>query len=282
MRWLPWVLLVAMISPFIPVHAQLPASVGDQVPLGPETGERVFVLVMDGTEFNGLSWPNTPLLEAYVGETMTFFVYTSHSAASFHTFHLHGHPWWDNEQDRFIDNKLLKPGQAHDFSVEAGTIRGNAGDWFYHCHVDSHFDQGMWGIVRVYPYSVAVTGSLDDLDVQVHRKGDPVPATDLRLTLDGQPVDAEIDRVGTNHFKVHPDLPADADGQLVIHTDNVLGQSLARLSVQDGSYDLIRHVIPDDVPERLGGQLPDEVREDASSPDITIDQDAETMEAIQP
>lgn len=282
MKWLPWVLLVAMISPFIPVQAQLPASVGEEVPLGPETGERLFVLVMDGTEFNGLSWPNSPLLEAYVGETMTFYVHVPHVAAAYHTFHLHGHPWWDNGQDRFIDNKLLKPGQTHSFSVEAGTIRGNAGDWLYHCHVDNHFDQGMFGIVRVYPYAVAVTGGLDALDVQVHRDGDPVPATEVTLSLDGRPVDAEVDRVATNHFKVHPDLPADTEGQLVIHTDNDLGQSLARLSVSDGGYDLIRHVIPDNAPELLGDQLPADVREDAETPDVTIGQDPTTMEAIQP
>ncbi len=280
MKWLPWVLLVAMISPFIPVHAQLPASVGSEVPLGPSTGERVFVLVMDGTEFNGLSWPNTPLLEAYVGETMTFYVYTSHAATTYHTFHLHGHPWWDNEQDRFIDNVLLKPGQGHDFSVEAGTIRGNDGDWFYHCHVDSHFDQGMWGIVRVYPYSVTVEGSLDALDVQLHRKGEPVPATDLRVTLDGRSVDADIQRVDTNRFQVHPHLADDVEGQLVIRADNALGESLARLAVQDDSYNLIRHVIPDDASELLGGQLPNEVRDQAELPDVTINQDTDTMEAI--
>lgn len=279
MRWLPWVLLVAMISPFLPVHAQLPASVGDEVPLGPEIGQRVFVLVMTGTEFNGLSWPDSPLLEAYVGETLTFYVHVPRGDAP-HTFHVHGHPWWDSDTDRFIDTKLMFPGDTHDFSVTAGTVEGNAGDWFYHCHIDQHFAAGMWGILRVYPYTTEVSGPLEALEVTVHREGETVPTTDLSLTLDGEPVDARIDRVDENRFTVDPGLPAGADGQLVIRADNSLGESLARLSIQDGSYELIRHVIPDNAEEILGDDLPDEVLEEAGTPDITVHQDRELKEAI--
>lgn len=267
MKWLPWVLLIAMISPFIPVHAQLPGSVGNQLPPGPETGERLFVLVMDGTEFNGVSWPNTPLLEAYVGETMTFYVHVPITAAAFHTFHLHGHPWWDNGQDRFIDNKLLKPGQTHTFSVEAGTIRGNAGDWLYHCHVDDHFDRGMFGILRVYPFAVDVAGDLEALDVQVHRQGQPVPATELSVTLDGQPIDARIERTDENRFTAHPDLPAEPEGELVIHATNDLGRSLARLDLTDTGYTLVRHVVPE------------EPLEEAQLPGMEDDHRAELLEA---
>ena len=121
--------------------------VGPTVLEGPQ--ERTFVLVMDGTSFNGRTWPDT-LIEANVGDALRFIVLVPPAVAEPHVFHLHGHPWFDEAEGRFIDAKLLMPGQVHEFTVVAGGEGRHAGDWLYHCHMDSHFEDGMVGLLRVH------------------------------------------------------------------------------------------------------------------------------------
>lgn len=128
----------------------LAGSLGGGLDPGPVLGDRALVLVMSGHTFNGLSHPNTPLLEAYAGETLHFAV-TVPAISEPHVFHIHGHPWLDTSTGRFIDAKLLKAGDTHTFEVSAGGDGGNVGDWMYHCHMDEHFAAGMWGILRVHP-----------------------------------------------------------------------------------------------------------------------------------
>ena len=219
MKWLLLVLLIAtpvLVSP----------AVGD-VYLG-EPPQRAFTLVMSGTSFNGRSYPDTPLLEAFVGEAVQFTVVVPATAET-HTFHLHGHPWSSpdspivpcvdavslsgplagatgNCASSVIDTVLLHPGDVHSFTVIAGGEGGEPGDWMYHCHFDEHMAAGMWGIFRVYNASVNATLL-------------PIGALDVRVDRLGVPVDATFDapahavRLETGHYLVHH-----AGDVLVAHT----------------------------------------------------------------
>lgn len=130
---------------------------------GPALGEiyvetapdRSFVLVMSGHAFNGLKYPETPFLEAVAGEKVQFTIIVPPTAEA-HTFHLHGHPWFLPSKGAMIDTILLQPGDVHSFTVTAGGIDKESGDWMYHCHFDEHVEGGMWGVFRVYPKGTEV------------------------------------------------------------------------------------------------------------------------------
>lgn len=84
---------------------------------------------------------NTPIFRARVGEIVQWNVLAIGDAH--HTFHVHGHKWREAGAGR--DTRTLGP--AESFRVR---WREDApGTWLYHCHVESHMDQGMIGIYRV-------------------------------------------------------------------------------------------------------------------------------------
>ncbi len=75
----------------------------------------------------------------------------------FHTFHLHGHNWADNrtgiltslaDTTRVIDNRTVGPADTFGFQIVAGESVGT-GHWMYHCHVQTHSDQGMASFLHV-------------------------------------------------------------------------------------------------------------------------------------
>lgn len=243
----------------------------DDAPLV-RTGERVFALTMERNHFNGRTWPDTPLLEAYAGETMRFVVHVP-AGAEMHTFHLHGHPWEDPDTGRTIDAVMLDPTQTHRFTQTAGLGEGHSGDWLYHCHVGSHFEEGMWGLLRVYPYQVGVEGPLDALDLRLEQDGEGLEdaSVDAILrdeagdpsadgALEGEPVPVDTVERGSGVYGVAPEIPDGADGELVLRTHHGEGTSLARLDLDgEGGYALNRHVGVDageaPIPE-LSGSLP--------------------------
>ncbi len=93
---------------------------------------------------NGRSYAgNTPTLRSSVGQKVAWHVMAIDD--EFHTFHIHGHRWVDNDGGAIIDNKTLGPGDA----ITAEFTEDNPGRWFYHCHVFSHLHMGMngWYIV---------------------------------------------------------------------------------------------------------------------------------------
>lgn len=141
MKLLP-LLVVATLAPLLAAPA-IGGALVEPLP------DRAFVLVMQGTSFNAATWPSTPLLEAYAGETIQFTIVVPPSAEP-HTFHLHGHPW-ALASGKVIDTVLLDPGDTHTFTVVAGGEEGATGDWMYHCHFDDHVKNGMWGVFRVHP-----------------------------------------------------------------------------------------------------------------------------------
>ena len=190
--------------------------------------DRAFVLAMHGTSFNGLRAPQTPLLEAYLGERLRFTVAVPLGAEP-HTFHLHGHPWRLPGQARVVDTVLLRPGDAHAFDVVAGGPDGHAGDWLYHCHVDDHVASGMWGVLRVYPYAARVLPAGDELRVTLGSPGAPVEGAALRVEVDGAAVAAHVRALGAGEYVAHvPGLSAMA-GQLVVTAEHPeMGATVAR------------------------------------------------------
>ncbi|SCK32188.1 Multicopper oxidase [Streptomyces sp. WMMB 714] len=75
----------------------------------------------------------------------------------YHTFHVHGHRWADTrtgllegpgDPSRVIDNKITGPADSFGFQIIAGEEAG-PGAWMYHCHVQSHSDMGMAGLLLV-------------------------------------------------------------------------------------------------------------------------------------
>jgi FtsP/CotA-like multicopper oxidase with cupredoxin domain len=117
--------------------------------------ERQFTIVFNDMSINNLVAPDTPLLEARLGQRVEFVV-IGHGDM-FHTFHLHAHRWVDNrtgmregpnDASRLIDTKDLLPADSFGFQVIAGEGVG-PGAWMYHCHVQFHSDGGMSGIFLV-------------------------------------------------------------------------------------------------------------------------------------
>lgn len=197
----------------------------ENLPLLPD---REFVLVMQGTSFNGLHHPMTPVLEAYLGERVRFAV-TVPPLAEPHTFHLHGHPWFVFDQGRVVDTFLLRPGDVHAFDVFAGGPDGHSGDWMYHCHVDAHVAAGMWGIFRVYPFATRVDAPGPAFHVRLDRLGEPLDGAALELRVDDIPVAAQVVPLGAGDYLVHADLPA--RGTLVVTATHALGTSVARVGL---------------------------------------------------
>ena len=125
---------------------------GDPVPDG-----KPHVLVMNDLTFNNRTAPNTPIIYANLGERVEFEV-IGHGE-QFHTFHLHGHSWFDNrtglatpleaETTQVIDNKPVGPADSFGFQVVAGQGGVGPGAWMYHCHVQGHSDAGMAGLFVV-------------------------------------------------------------------------------------------------------------------------------------
>ncbi len=230
------------------------------------TGDRVHVLLMEGNNFNGETWPNTPLLEAYAGERMHFIVHTL-PGAEMHTFHLHGHPWEDLETGNIIDTVLLHPSQTHLFTVTAGLDDEHHGDWLYHCHVTSHFNEGMWGLLRVYPHTMTPTGPLDDLTITL-TDANQDPVTDATITLrhdanaptdptpqttdQGTPIQATVHETRPGTYTIQPDLPPSAEGELIIQAHHPTGDTLTRLTLEpDGTYEENRHTGLQHIPTTL-------------------------------
>lgn len=223
MRLRTLVLLLLLLAPFgaSPVSGnfhQQPVFVPD----------RDYVLVMQGTSFNGLHHPLTPVLEAFVGERVRFTVAVPPLAEP-HTFHLHGHPWLLPDEGRVVDTFLLRPGDVHVFDVAAGGPDRHAGDWMYHCHVDAHVAGGMWGIFRVYPFATRVAPVGPAFQVSLDRMGEPVDGATLALTVDDAPVAAHVSPLGGGDYLVHADLPA--AGTLVVTATHAMGTSVARVGM---------------------------------------------------
>ncbi|WP_298177021.1 multicopper oxidase domain-containing protein [Saccharomonospora sp.] len=122
---------------------------GDALP------DRQYTIVFNGTTINNRTAPDAPIFEARLGERVEF-IAIGHGNNS-HTFHLHGHRWADNrtgllsgpdDPTPVVDNKDLNPGSSFGFQTIAGAGAG-PGAWMYHCHMQTHSDDGMTGLFLV-------------------------------------------------------------------------------------------------------------------------------------
>ncbi|MFE7132194.1 multicopper oxidase domain-containing protein [Streptomyces sp. NPDC057638] len=108
--------------------------------------------------FNDMTVNNRPVgpdFRMTVGDRVEIVMITH--GEYYHTFHVHGHRWADNrtgllsgpsDVSRMVDNKITGPADSFGFQVIAGEGVG-AGAWMYHCHVQSHSDLGMAGLLLV-------------------------------------------------------------------------------------------------------------------------------------
>ncbi|MFJ6907206.1 multicopper oxidase domain-containing protein [Streptomyces griseoluteus] len=117
--------------------------------------DKQFTIVFNDMTINNRTAGETPDFEATVGDRVEIVMITH--GEYYHTFHLHGHRWADNrtglltgpdDPSRIVDNKITGPADSFGFQVVAGEHAG-AGAWMYHCHVQSHSDMGMAGLLLV-------------------------------------------------------------------------------------------------------------------------------------
>ncbi|MEU9760403.1 multicopper oxidase domain-containing protein [Streptomyces sp. NPDC047985] len=117
--------------------------------------DRTITIVFNGTTVNNKAARQAPDFHATVGDRLEVVMITH--GDHFHTFHIHGHRWADNrtgllngpdDPSRIIDTKTVGPADSFGFQVIAGE-RAGAGAWMYHCHVQSHSDMGMAGLLLV-------------------------------------------------------------------------------------------------------------------------------------
>lgn len=117
--------------------------------------DKQFTIVFNDMQINNLPGAQSPNFEATVGERLEVIMITH--GEYYHTFHIHGHRWADNrtgllsgagDTSRIVDNKITGPADSFGLQIIAGEGVG-AGAWMYHCHVQSHSDQGMAGLFLI-------------------------------------------------------------------------------------------------------------------------------------
>ncbi|MBT2364478.1 multicopper oxidase domain-containing protein [Streptomyces sp. ISL-10] len=117
--------------------------------------DKQFTIVFNDMTINNRPAADPPNFLATVGDRVEIIMITH--GEFYHTFHLHGHRWADNrtglpagpeDVSQVIDNKITGPADSFGFQVIAGEHVG-AGAWMYHCHVQSHSDMGMAGLLLV-------------------------------------------------------------------------------------------------------------------------------------
>lgn len=217
MRWYAAFAALVILAAATPAIGNVHETVQPRIP------DRAYVLAMSGTSFNGLHAPDTPLLEAYLGERVRFAILATEA----HTFHMHGHPWLLGD-GTIVDTFYVDADRPHMFDVLAGGPDRNAGDWLYHCHFNAHVAGGMWGVFRVYGYSAALSGST----ITLARLGEPVDGAELTATIDGAPIAFHVEPLGEGRYRFHADLPS--SGTLVVTAEHpTLGTTVLRAGLGD-------------------------------------------------
>ncbi|MEV7399890.1 multicopper oxidase domain-containing protein [Streptomyces sp. NPDC091267] len=126
--------------------------------------DKTITIVFNDMTINNKAADKSPDFEATVGDRLEVVMITH--GEYYHTFHVHGHRWADNrtglltgpdDPTRVIDTKIVGPADSFGFQVIAGEHVG-AGAWMYHCHVQSHSDMGMAGMLLVAKADGTVPG----------------------------------------------------------------------------------------------------------------------------
>ncbi|MEU3183292.1 multicopper oxidase domain-containing protein [Streptomyces sp. NPDC006923] len=117
--------------------------------------DKQFTIVFNDMTINNKPAAESPNFEATVGDRVEIIMITH--GEFYHTFHIHGHRWADNrtglltgpdDPSRVVDTRITGPAESFGFQIIAGEHVG-AGAWMYHCHVQSHSDMGMAGLLLV-------------------------------------------------------------------------------------------------------------------------------------
>ncbi|MGW7412189.1 multicopper oxidase domain-containing protein [Streptomyces sp. NPDC054863] len=117
--------------------------------------DKTFTIVFNDMTINNRPGHQSPDFKATVGDRLEIVMITH--GEYYHTFHIHGHRWADNrtgllegptDPSRVVDNKITGPADSFGLQILAGEGVG-AGAWMYHCHVQSHSDMGMAGLLLI-------------------------------------------------------------------------------------------------------------------------------------
>ncbi|MEW1546512.1 multicopper oxidase domain-containing protein [Streptomyces tsukubensis] len=117
--------------------------------------DKQFTVVFNDMTINNKQGHTGPDFRATVGDRVEIVMITH--GEYYHTFHIHGHRWADNrtglltganDPSRIVDNKITGPADSFGLQIIAGEGVG-AGAWMYHCHVQSHSDMGMAGLLLI-------------------------------------------------------------------------------------------------------------------------------------
>ncbi|CAM4462082.1 multicopper oxidase domain-containing protein [Paenibacillus tarimensis] len=140
---------------------------------------------LEGEEVHHDSWvfgdPATPILKAYVGDPIKIRVING-ALQETHVFHYHLHQWLFEQSDldsEIVDSQAISPQTFFTISPAygAGSLQGAFGDVVIHCHLYPHFEEGMWGLNRIF-------NTLQD-GSQCYPNGTPIQALQ---PLPGRPV----------------------------------------------------------------------------------------------
>lgn len=103
------------------------------------------------------SWPHgdpaTQIMQTYKGDPAKIRLVHA-GVKETHVFHMHNHQWLaepNNPASNIIDSVSFSPQETKEIDLlfGAGSLTETIGDIIWHCHLYPHFNEGMWGLLRV-------------------------------------------------------------------------------------------------------------------------------------
>ncbi|MHB1153118.1 MAG: multicopper oxidase domain-containing protein [Eubacteriales bacterium] len=97
--------------------------------------------------------PATAIMQTYLGDPVKIRLVHA-GVKETHVFHMHNHQWLAEPNDinsNIIDSVSISPQDAKEIDLlfGAGSLTETIGDIIWHCHLYPHFNEGMWGLLRV-------------------------------------------------------------------------------------------------------------------------------------
>ena len=158
--------------------------------------------------------PGTPLLRAYLGDTIVFRVLHVMMNES-HTWHIAGHAF---RTERYAEHSDLRNAyhigiaERYDLVTKAGGAQKMAGDYLHYDGRASHLSEGSWGILRVLDKETKTLKKLPGNDV--------VPKSAKSVCPSGAPVKrfnvVAIDRALKFNLRAPDAIETDFDRRLLI------------------------------------------------------------------
>lgn len=97
--------------------------------------------------------PATKIMQTYKGDPVKIRLVHA-GVKETHVFHMHNHQWLSDPNDpasNIIDSISFSPQETKEINLlfGAGSLNEAIGDIIWHCHLYPHFNEGMWGLMRV-------------------------------------------------------------------------------------------------------------------------------------